>query len=119
MILLRTLGAFDVIAPDRLEASAVLAQPKRFALLVYLAVAARGEYVRRDTLLALFWPEADQEHGRRVLRQTIYKLRQSLGTHTITSRGAEELGVDPAILSCDVLAFEQALAAGRTAEAIQ
>ena len=97
----------------------MLSQPKRFGLLVYLAVAAPRAFVRRDTLLALFWPETDQGRGRNVLRQTVYLLRQSLGPGVITGRGDEELGVDPNLLQCDVGLFEAALTAGRTAEALE
>jgi pimeloyl-ACP methyl ester carboxylesterase len=60
VIELRFLGPPLVKAVGRPEAAAVLAQPKRFALLAYLAAASPYGYHRRDTLLALFWPEADQ-----------------------------------------------------------
>jgi len=43
----------------------VLAQPKRVALLAYLAAATPRRLHRRDSLLALFWPELDQEHAAR------------------------------------------------------
>jgi DNA-binding SARP family transcriptional activator len=119
MIQLRTLGSCDLSAPDRPEAAAVLTQPKRFALLVYLATATPRGFVRRDTLLALFWPETDQVHGRQVLRQTVYLLRQSLGTDAIASRGDEEIAVNTDALRCDVGLFEEALAAGRTADALE
>ena len=119
MILLRTLGASDLAATDRPSAAAVLAQPKRFALLAYLAVAGARGFVRRDSLLALFWPETDQARGRNVLRQTIYLLRQSLGAGVITSRGDEELSVDPSVLQCDVTLFRAALADGQPAAALE
>jgi len=119
MIALRTLGRLDLSAADRPEVESVLAQPKRFALLVYLAVAAPGAYVRRDTLLALFWPDADQTRGRSVLRQTVYLLRQALGADAIRSRGDEELGVDGGLVQCDVAQFEALLASGNQAEALE
>ncbi len=118
VILLRTLGTTDVVAPDRPDAAAILAQPKRFGLLAYLATAAPGGFVRRDTLLALFWPETDQAKGRQVLRQTIYLMRQSLGTDAIVSRGGEDVGVAPDVLESDVTRFERALADGRPADAL-
>jgi len=119
MITLRTLGLLDLSAADRPAARSVLAQPKRFAVLVYLTVAAPGEYVRRDTLLALFWPDADQSRGRSVLRQTVYLLRQALGPEAIRSRGDEELGVDPTLVRCDVELFETLLASGSQAAALE
>jgi len=119
VILIRTLGSCDLHAPDRPDASAILSQPKRFGLLVYLAVAAPSGFVRRDTLLALFWPEADQIRGRQVLRQTVYLMRQSLGAEALPGRGGEDVAIDPAAVQCDVTLFEQSLAEGRTAEALE
>ena len=119
MIVLRTLGSIDISAPGRPRAAEVLAQPKRFTLLVYIALTEPKGFVRRDSLLPLFWPEADQSRGRQVLRQTIYLLRQQLGSDAILSRGGEELGVDHTRLRCDVSLFEAALAEGRTADALE
>ena len=44
-------------------------QPKRLALLAYLAVVGVRGALRRDTLLGLFWPESSEEEARRALRQ--------------------------------------------------
>ena len=55
MIELRTLGAVDLRSADGVELRAVLVQPKRTALLAYLAVADPRGFHRRDSLLALFW----------------------------------------------------------------
>ena len=119
MIVLRTLGSIDINAPGHSRAAEVLAQPKRFTLLVYITLTEPRGFVRRDSLLPLFWPEADQARGRQVLRQTVYLLRQQLGTEAIHSRGGEELGADADVLRCDVSLFESALAEGRTAEALE
>ena len=119
MIVLRTLGSIDISAPGEPRAAEVLAQPKRFTLLVYIALTEPKGFVRRDSLLPLFWPEADQARGRQVLRQTIYLLRQQLGSVAIQNRGGEELGVDAGALRCDVALFEAALAEGRTADALE
>jgi DNA-binding SARP family transcriptional activator/TolB-like protein len=119
VISLKALGTTDLRAPDRPGAALVLAQPKRLALLLYLALAGRGSFLRRDTILALFWPEADQTRGRQALRQTIYLLRQSLGRDAILSRGDEELAINPEQIQCDAVLFERALAAGQSAEALE
>ena len=42
MIELRTLGAIELCHPDGSAISAVLAQPRRLALLIYLAKAGAG-----------------------------------------------------------------------------
>lgn len=88
---------------------AVLQQPKRLALLVYLATVAPGRPVRRDTLLARFWPDLDQEHARAALRRALYFLRQACGAELIVGRGDDEVAVDPAALWCDATAFDAAI----------
>jgi serine/threonine-protein kinase len=70
-------------------------QPKRLALLAYLAVATPRGVHRRDTLLALFWPDQDAESARGALR-------------VVVTRG-DDVGLDPAALVCDVWAFEEAV----------
>jgi DNA-binding SARP family transcriptional activator len=119
MIEIRTLGGVQLEAPaGRPGARPVASQPKRFALLVYLAVARPRGPQRRDTLLSLFWPETDDVRGRQVLRQSLYLLRQSLGADAIKSRGDEDVEVQTALVCCDVVQFEQAIAEGRLVEAL-
>jgi DNA-binding SARP family transcriptional activator len=60
MIRFHTLGVLDLRGPDGLELRSVLQQPKRLGLLAYLAIASPHRFHRRDSLLALFWPELDQ-----------------------------------------------------------
>jgi DNA-binding SARP family transcriptional activator len=110
-IQLRTLGSLDLRAPDGHEIRSLLAQPKRFALLAYLATSPGG-FQRRDTLLALFWPGSDADSARASLRTALSVLRRSLGEGAVVTRGNDEVGVDSERLWCDVAAFEQALAAG-------
>ena len=59
----RTLGTLDLRRTDGPELHSLLAQPKRIALLAYLCVASPRGFHRRDTLLGLFWPDADQTHA--------------------------------------------------------
>lgn len=119
MIRLRTLGSIDLRTAEDGELRQVLAQPKRFALLVYLVLAGRGVFHRRDILFTLFWPESDGERARSSLRTGLHFLRRALGTGVIAGRGTEEVGIAPGAVWCDVLAFEEALDAGRAAEALE
>src|SRR2546425_9525676 len=89
MIELRTLGVVDLRDRDGRELRAVLAQPKRLALLVYLAVARPRGFHRRDTLLALFWPELEQGRARAALRKAVLVVRQGLDP---AGRGGREGG---------------------------
>lgn len=83
-------------------------QPKRLALLAYLAVAARGDIIRRDLLLAMFWRDATERDARRSLNQAVHYLRQLVGADVIVG-GADTLGVDPSKLSCDATHFDDAI----------
>ncbi|MGH7530654.1 MAG: BTAD domain-containing putative transcriptional regulator [Gemmatimonadales bacterium] len=119
MIRCRVLGALDLRDAGGRELRAVLAQPKRLALLVYLALATRRGFTRRDSVLALFWPEHDTEHARNALSQAVHFLRRTLGADVLVSRNGDALAVDPSHLWCDAVAFEQALDAERIGEAVE
>ncbi len=118
MIHLRTLGALDLRDSDGAELRAVLAQPRRMALLAYLALAGRSGPHQRDELLALLWPERDEDSARNALNQALHFLRRHLGADTFVSRSATEVDVSPQHLWCDAVAFQAALAAGEHAEAL-
>ena len=118
MIRLRTLGALDLRGSEGQELRSVLAQPKRAALLAYLALATpRGPH-RRDTLLALFWPEQDAEHARNALSQAVHFLRRSLGGEALVARNGDGLGLEWRDFWCDAAAFEEALDRGQSTEAL-
>jgi DNA-binding SARP family transcriptional activator/tetratricopeptide (TPR) repeat protein len=107
MIEFRTLGTLGLRAPaDGRELRSVLSQPKRVALLAYLAVATpRGDH-RRDTLLGIFWPELPEERARAALSQALYVLRRALGEGVISANGDDAVRLEPAALWCDAVAFE-------------
>jgi serine/threonine-protein kinase len=116
MIELRTLGALELQRSDRRELSAILAQPKRLALLTYLAVSTHWQ--RRDSVVALFWPDHDTDHARGALRQALRFLRRELGDGALTGRSEEEIGFQSGRLWCDAATFEHACATGRLADAL-
>jgi DNA-binding SARP family transcriptional activator/TolB-like protein len=118
LIQFHTLGVLDLRAPDGREIRSVLQQPKRLGLLAYLAVASPRRFHRRDSLLALFWPELDQEHARAALRRSLYFLRAELGPDVVEGRGDDEVGVAEEVLWCDATAMEQALRRGDAEEAL-
>jgi len=109
----------ELRAPDNRVLDAVLAQPKRVALLVYLATARPVGFHRRDRLVALFWPELDDARARDALSQALRFLRQSLGSEVIVTRGADEIGVDAAQLWCDATAFRAAIDSGQPGDAVR
>src|SRR6266436_5985827 len=118
MIELRMLGRLSLTSADGRDVRALLGQPRRLALLAYLAAARPQGFHRRDSLLALFWPELDQEHARAALRQALHVLRGALGGDVVATRGDEEIGLDFTGLWCDVVAFDEAIAAGQLVAAV-
>src|SRR6058998_349669 len=114
----RILGALNLVGPGGRELTPVLAQPKRVALLAYLAAATPRRLHRRDSLVALFWPELDQEHARAALRQALHGLRHALGDGVLVTRADEDIGLDAEQIRCDVLEFERAAESGHLADAL-
>jgi DNA-binding SARP family transcriptional activator len=97
----RVLGGIDLIAPDGRDLNTLLRQSKRIALLAYLSIAGRSAYLRRDKLVALFWPEYDDERARASLRTTIHALRSTLGEDAVIVRGVEEIRLNDSVVRCD------------------
>jgi serine/threonine-protein kinase len=119
MIHLRVLGSSSLTGADDTELDAIITQPKRFALLIYLVLAVPRGFQRRDRLVGLFWPEADQEHARAALRKSVHVLRRGLGEQILVGRGDEELAVGSGAMRCDVWDFETAIEAGKPAKALE
>src|SRR5688500_9215470 len=118
MLQLSTLGATELRREDGTSLDSILAAPKRFALLSYLTLARPRGFHRRDVLLAMLWPELDQDRGRATLRTTLYHLRQALGADVLLTRGSDEIGIDRNALGCDAIEFERLLDEGHTAQAL-
>lgn len=118
MIELTLLGLQTVRDSNGRELGSLAAQPKRFALLAYLAASGSGGFHRRDTLAAMFWPDLDQFAARRALRNTLYHLREVLGDGALVAQGDDALAIDPSGLTCDVTKLAAAVSEGRFEEAV-
>jgi DNA-binding SARP family transcriptional activator/predicted ATPase len=84
-----------LLGPPRIERDGVPVQVdtrKATALLAYVAIS--GESHRRDALVNLLWPEADQQHGRAALRRTLSVLRKALA-HSVLDVDRESIGLVP------------------------
>lgn len=119
MIDLRVLGTLDLRdSANGRSILAILAQPKRMALLMYLALATpRGPH-RRETLLLLFWPDSTEDRARNSLNQAVFNLRRVVGDSAIVGTG-EDLRLSDEVVRCDAVEFEQALAANDPEGALQ
>lgn len=118
MLKLYVFGGVVLTDGEGHRVQSVMAQPKRLALLVYLAGSGPTRCRRRQTLLGLFWPESDEDHARTSLNQAVYYLRRSLGEQVIMSYGADELTVSDEVLWADIREFRQACGEGRFADAL-
>lgn len=106
MIEIETLGTPGV----RRDGEPVSLPTKQLAVLLYLALAP-NRALRRDTLLAVFWPESDDGRARAALRQTLRGLRRQLGTDVFVTRGDDEISLQADLVACDLAAHEATLAA--------
>jgi serine/threonine-protein kinase len=111
MLRLRTLGGLSLTS-DTGPLSGAAVQRRRLAVLAALAVA--GPHgLSRDRLLALLWPERDAAGGRQALSQALYALRRDTGADALVlGVGSEELRLNPAAVTADVIDFEAAVARG-------
>jgi DNA-binding SARP family transcriptional activator/TolB-like protein len=103
---LRTFGGLWIERPG--AESDTAARPRTLALLAILATAdAAG--ITRERVMAVLWPEADEDRARHALSQALYNLRRDLGDDIVLSTPA--LRLDPALISSDVADFQAAVAA--------
>jgi len=120
MLELRTLGAIGLTG-DRNDGrlTEILSQPKRLALLAYLAVEGGG-YARhrRETILGVFWRGMADSNARAALRRALYYLRQRLGAGVLEGSGSEELGLDRDRFRCDAAEVQRLLERCRHEEAL-
>lgn len=118
MVHLQALGRIDLRGSSGETLAAVASRPREMALLVYLATAGPEELRRRDTVLAMFWPETPEDRARHTLNQMLYGLRRALGDSVLISRGQDEIGVDHELIACDVVEFRRALEEARWEDAL-
>jgi DNA-binding SARP family transcriptional activator len=115
MLRINALGGLFVAKDGRVLAGAA-AQPRRLAILGLLARAGdRG--MTRDKLMALLWPDADEERGRKALTQALYALRQDFGAEEAVT-GVKDLRLNPELVQSDVGEFTEALAHGQLERAV-
>lgn len=117
---LQLLGGVEIHGLDRELSNGLLSQPKLVALTAYLVIeGADGRWLRRDTLVNLFWPELDQTHARAALRKGIHAQRNALGAEALESRGDEEIRIADRTLACDALLFAKDIERNRLLAALE
>jgi DNA-binding SARP family transcriptional activator len=114
---LSLLGSLELHLPAGGDALPLLRQPKRVALLSYLALA--EGFVPRESLQSLFWPELDASHARGSLRQSLAFIRRVLGSGTVVNRGVGEVGLAEGSVVCDATEFLAQAARGEWSGALE
>lgn len=107
----RTFGPPQLVGPS---GETVPAGPRRLALLAVVAAVGAGG-ITRDKLIAILWPDADQERARHNLNQALYALRVEARAELIA--GSAVLRLDPTVCTADVVEFDEAIA-DRAGEAL-
>jgi SARP family transcriptional regulator, regulator of embCAB operon len=115
MLVLRLFGAPTITREDGVAVEGRAVQRHRIALLALLA---RTGGCTRDKLVAMLWPESSGERARSSLNESLYVLRRALGEATILSPG-DDVRLAPSALRTDVGEFEEALARGDPAQAVE
>ncbi len=115
---LNTLGTLELAGHNAAEAGAILAQPKRMGLLLYLALKPQSGWHRRDTLLGMFWGELEESRARNALSQALHHLRRGLGGDALPGQGVDLVRIEPGLLGCDAVEFEELARQGKFAEAL-
>src|SRR2546429_1384831 len=116
MLILELLGTLSL--RDETRPVPVAAQQKRpLGLLAILGLAGR-QGLSRDRIEAYLWPESSGARAHHALDQTVYAIRQALGSDLILST-ARELRLNSELVRVDVWEFEQAIRAGQWAAAVR
>src|SRR5881296_1279654 len=115
MLILELLGTLSL--RDETRPVPVAAQQKRpLGLLAILGLGGTPG-VSRDRIEAYLWPESSGARAHHALDQTVYSIRQALGSDLILST-ARELRLNSDLFRVDVWEFEQAIRAGQWAAAV-
>jgi DNA-binding SARP family transcriptional activator len=118
MMELRLLGTLAILPSRGVGPPLQLTQPKRIAVLLYLSLAEPPGVQSRQILMALLWPEADDESARHSLRNALYGLRQALGESAIIAHGDGYVGLDHSAVRCDALDVRRLLAERKWEQAL-
>ena len=109
MLKLRTLGAVYLAREDGEPLGGTASQKRALALLALLAVAGDSG-LSRDKIVALLWPEADEERSRHSLTQLLYAARRAAGVDDLFVVNGD-VRLNSLRIESDVRALEDALEA--------
>jgi DNA-binding SARP family transcriptional activator len=115
MFVLELLGTLS-LRDDARPVPASAQQKRPLGLLGILALGDRRG-LSRDRIEAYLWPETPSAAARHSLDQTVYAIRNALGSDSILATG-RDLRLNPNSFSVDVWTFEEAVQANQWASAV-
>src|SRR4051812_29874698 len=118
MLQLRTFGGVFVRRTDGAQLDGAAAQRRSLSLLSVLAVHAESG-VRRDRILALFWPDGDPDRSRHALTQSLYHIRRALACDDLFLSTAANVRLNSDRITSDAAEFEARIAGGDFAGALE
>ena len=92
--------------------------PRRQVRALLYCLAAHAQFLPRDKLCFLFWPNINDSLARRHLSHLLSHLRKSIPSQDLLLVNENEIGLDKKLMWSDTIFFEQLQAKG-TAEAFQ
>jgi DNA-binding SARP family transcriptional activator len=117
VLILKLFGGASLESANGTGYSGPSLQRHRIALLAVLATH-RPRAMPREKLMELLWPERDAAQARRLLNQSVYVLRRAFGEEAILTT-VDALRLNPDVVRCDVVEFEECAAAGELARAVR
>lgn len=112
---LRTLGGLSLSGSE----GAPKAESRRKPLAFLAVLAGTGERgITRDKLAGLLWPEGETERVRGSLKQTLYTIRQEMGSPELIL-GEADLRLNPELVRVDLWDFERFTSIGDAAAAVE
>ena len=116
MLRLRTLGAVYLALDDGVPLGGAASQKRALALLSLLA-ASGDAGLSRDRLVALLWPDANEERARHSLTQLLYAARRAVNVDDLFLAEGD-IRLNPARIASDVGALDEAVARGDLEDAV-
>ena len=118
LITLKVLGGVQLLRVTEGKPERLSVQPKRAALLAYLAMICTDAPCGREALLSLFWPDVTEARARGALRKAIHEIRSIVGEEVIQSAGSDQLNVCYDNFECDACQFTEHLSTGAALAAV-
>ena len=118
VVTLKVLGGLQLIRAQDGKSERLHIQPKRAALLAYLALNCAESPCAREVLLPLFWPEVTEARARGALRKAIHEIRAVIGEDVIRTGGSDQLTISFDNFECDASEFMRLLSRGSPLAAV-